>query len=443
MWLHFTTKSVTYRYYKAIERNIDTPSNISAGYKPKDQCQNTSARLACSVTNVPNVVDPEKAYLILGEGINQRTGNFQDTNFVALDRNIHSSEGTGDQVITYSDLSTGKNHSLLFNILAAQENDLTEEMRNSGIDLKASSTSMSTQCSFITQNCIFHNNVTDSQNDSIPFNCSAQFYGDLAQTDNNTVEAVRGLNTNFSNIIANPFSFFAAAALNTLSKNQSVGRDPIYTSNGNLLPFGSSRFVFAVNCTATIYNVTYSLINGSIATFDPIESAPQIAEIIQAPLRIGFGSNYLYQQAALSQISVDSFPNLLAQRFSEAGIAGSYGAFQPIANIVQRPRYDWTVTRVSKKPLILLVTICLLYTFLGLVIMGVGLHVRRRKEVRHFQAKILPPSSATQFGLKDALEEAVGAENQDVGTLLKMIGRLRDELNEEKSERAGLLENRE
>ena len=122
---------------------------------------------------------------------------------------------------------------------------------------------------------------------------------------------------------------------------------------------------------ATIYNVTYSLVNGSITAFDPVPTDNQTANIIQAPLQLGFGANYLYQQAALSYISTTSLPTIfLAQAFSEAGIAGSSGALNTVPNIAQRFRYDWTMTRVSKGPLILLVTTCLLYAVLGLVAMA-------------------------------------------------------------------------
>lgn len=351
---------------------------------------------------------PEYAYLTLGTGISQLTSNFNGLNFSSIEKSEDEGTGTPFQIVPHVD-DAGLTHSLLFFTDAAMEYDLTDigAGPNFGIDYVAKTVSMVTQCTFVTKECgIQSTNTSNTSDISIPYNCYEDFSGDLGQTPSTGHERAQGWNMSFQEPIDgtpknlpvrgqhNPFHFYMATAVNTI--DISFVHDPTsnfserFPDNASLVDGGRGFTAFALSCEATIYDVTFSLVNGSFHDFNTTKSSPAKASIIKAPLQVGFGQYHLFQAASLAVIATnDSVANTMAKAFSQTGMALASGVFDLDSAVKQRLRWTAYVTKVPKAPFFYLVVVCLLYSVFGMVMTVVALHLRRKPELRDHQAGLM------------------------------------------------------
>lgn len=375
--------------------------------------QNVStAPLPCSLNvtdGLTNLANPSFVYLTLGTGISQVSSDFNGLNFTHLEDEEQKNTATPYQVVTYLP-DTGVSHSLLFYPDAAVEYDFTAFSLGThyGIDYVANTTSMVTQCTFATQECGVHGATTDQSdgnNISIPFHCYDDFSGNLGQTPATGHERAQGWNMSFYQLVdgtpktipvqaqSNPFHFYVATAVNSidLADFNSDSYLPEGTpGNGSLVDAGQGFTAFALSCEATIYDVTFSIINGSFWDFNTSISSPQKASIVQAPLQVGFGQYHLYETALLAVLANnDSVAKSMGKAFSQTGMALASGVFDFDNNIQQRFRWTVSVTKVPKAPLFYLVVVCLVYSVFGMVMTVLALHLRRSPEVKDQQAKLM------------------------------------------------------
>ena len=373
----------------------------------------STAPLPCSLSEtngLTNVQNPNSVYLTLGTGISQISSGFNGIDFTDLDNEEERNTGTPYQIVTY-ETNTNVNHSLLFYPDAAQEVDLSAYYgygSHYGIDYVANTTSMVTQCTFATEECAIHADATNSSNGnniSIPFHCYADFSGDLGQTPATGHERAQGWNMSFYQLVngtptnipfqyqSNPFHFYVATAVNSIDfadfESDSVLPEGS-PGNNSFVDAGQGFTAFALNCEATVYDVTFSIINGSFYEFNTSISSPQKANIIQAPLQVGFGQYHLYQAASIAVLaSNDSVAQTMGKAFSQTGMALASGVFDLDANIQQRYRWTLSVTKVPKAPFFYLVVVCLTYSVFGMVMTILALHLRRSKDVRDQQARLM------------------------------------------------------
>ncbi|MCJ1474293.1 hypothetical protein MMC13_002951 [Lambiella insularis] len=421
-WLHIYTDRVQLRYFEPVKYPATDPLALNAstdfyaaGWTTIDQCseflsttlpKNRSAgMLPCSLNATTGLLNLEYApytYLTLEAGISQVSANFNAMNFTTQSRSENTGTGTNERVITYVDPDTDISHSMLFYPDAAMEYQYYEAM-NYGIDYVANTISMSTDCTFATEQCQLKSKLSTDQNMSIPYNCSAEFNGDLNQTPLNGLERAQGWNMSFYELAngvpesipyqaqSNPFFFFAAAAID------SVSYSPSDDAQIQFVDAGKGRIAFALNCSATIYDIRYSLINGSIAEFHPTPSNATIASIIQAPLQVGFGQFRLLQTAAAAAPASVPYLVSMQKAFSQVGMAAASGAFTFDKNIQQRYRYDVLVTMVPMAPFWFLVVTCLLYSAAGLVTLAAALLLRKDSEIRRHQADLVPYPTSYEY----------------------------------------------
>ena len=396
--------------------------SYQAGFTTIDRCNDQlTATLHPNVSTAPppcslnvtdgltNVANPSFVYLTLGTGISQVSSDFNGLNFTSLEDDEVKNTATPYQVVTYSP-GANVSHSLLFYPDAAAEYDWTAYGYGShfGIDYVANTTSMVTQCTFATQACNIHGdagNSSDGNNVSIPFNCYADFSGNLGQTPATGHERAQGWNMSFyqlengtpTNIPvqaqSNPFHFYIATAVNSIDLQDFDSESSLtegIPGNGSLVDAGQGFTAFALNCEATIYDVTFSIINGSFLDFNTSISSPQKASIVQAPLQVGFGQYHLYQSASMAVLANnDSVAESMGKAFSQTGMALASGVFDFDNNIQQRFRWNVSVTKVPKAPLFYLVVVCLVYSVFGMVMTVLALHLRRTPEVKKQQAKLM------------------------------------------------------
>ena len=376
------------------------PQNVSAAPPP------------CSLNETEgftNVANPSFVYLTLGTGISQVSSSFNSLNFTNLDEGELRGTATPYQVVTYSP-GANVSHSLLFYPDAAAEYDRSASGfgPNYGIDYVANTTSMVTQCTFATRECGIHNATTDlsdGNNISIPYHCYDDFLGNLGQTPITGHERAQGWNMSFYQFVngtptnvpvqaqSNPFHFYVATAVNSIDLHDFDSESDLpegTPGNGSLVDVGQGFTAFALSCEATIYDVTFSIIDGSFEDFNTSISSPQKASIIQAPLQVGFGQYHLYQAASLAVLAnYDSVAETMGKAFSQTGMALASGVFDFDHNIQQRFRWTVSVTKVPKAPFFYLVAVCLVYSVFGMVMTALALVLRRRPDVKDQQAKLM------------------------------------------------------
>ena len=420
-WLHAATESISIIHYEQStsytenknQNNSDPElySSYQAGFTTGDGCLDPRAPLPCSLIktgNFTNLAYPSSVYLTLGTGISQISSGFNGINSTNEEDQEDKNTATPYQVVTYS--KDGVSHSLLFTPDAAAENDNTSlGYTHIGIDYVAKSISMATQCTFVTKDCGIHQGTTNTSDVdiiSIPFHCYDDFSGDLGQTPSTGHERAQGWNMSFYQLVngtptniaiqaqSNPFNFYVATAVNSIDlagfDGDESGLPEGDPNNGSLIDAGNGFTAFALKCEATIYDVTFSIINGSFHDFNTTISSPQIANIVQAPLQVGFGQYHLYGAASTAVlVSNTSVASSMAQAFSQTGMALASGAFDFDNNVLQRFRWTLLVTMVPKAPFFYLVAVCLVYSAFGIVMTLLALHLRRSPEVRDQQARLM------------------------------------------------------
>lgn len=417
-WLHLTVSSPTLRYYEEITRTPNTSDNRSvSSYQLIDDCQNTmssalldpfapSSILPCSLSQTSGLLSlsyPEAVYTMLDLGIYQLASSSGGQFWPDLTNLIQQYPYVGNQTVTYIDPNTSLTHALLFWQPGAVQFSSGAHL-NRGIDFVASTTSMSTTCTPITQACgLFNATHSTSQNLSIPYNCSSLFFGDLNVPPIDGLDQFKGWDTSFYSISngfpknisvasqLNPFYYNVTAALTSTSFADIAGTGDPDVGDNTIVDAGNGRIAFALSCNSTVYDVQYALVNGSITYFSATPSDPRKASIIKAPLQVGFGRHELFSAANLAALDYyNSIPDDMAASFSLIGMALTSGVFQNATNIQQRERYDIVLTQVPKSTLWFLVALCLTYAAVGLGIAILALVLRQTERYASTQSALLP-----------------------------------------------------
>lgn len=315
--------------------------------------------------------------------------------FTSAFRSQQQFTSISDQVVNHVDPATNLTHSFLFYLDAAFQGS-DDDVSNYGYDYIAPTYSMQTTCSFADQPCkINPNNST--------YDCSSIFKGNLSTEPSDGVFRIPGWNTTFytidngaaqeiyTNSSLNPFYFNVTAQVDSLSSlltpNSTLG-PLIQTNQGNL--------AFALNCIGAVYNVNYSLVNGSIQGFAASLAPEDLASIVRAPLQVGYGRYNLYQ-SAISAVLAYLLPDpdfktpvneSMAKAFSQVAVALSSGAFGYTVNVAQRQREDVSITRVPKAPVWFLAIVCGWYALSALIVFVIALFLRRKEHVPGIQRRL-------------------------------------------------------
>jgi hypothetical protein len=375
---------------------------------------NTDVAPPCSIDNSTHpwtLWGASEPYRVLATGLLNQTGDYNKEDFNAL---VNAEDlGTFDdmQLVTHIDPVTHDQHVFFFNPMLSQEDHETRhhnkhaltghEYYNSGYDYIATTTSIWTQCFPITTDCGMHNSTSDDS--SIPYHCSNNFQGNLNDIPTNGVERLKGWNTSFFNnengspqniSIAsqlNPFHYNVTAVVDSINLGGLIEWNDTQVPEGIVFGLGSGRVGFAISCTSTVYDVTYSLVNGSIDVFNSTPADLSTAAIIKAPLQAGFGSYALYERAAMSVLVNNlTVMDSMELAFSQTFLALAAGVYESTPNIAQRWRGDLVLTQVGKGPFYFLVICLFLYAFVVLVFTVIALSLFRKSDVLELQARLLP-----------------------------------------------------
>ncbi|MCJ1332080.1 hypothetical protein MMC10_008772 [Thelotrema lepadinum] len=274
---------------------------------------------------------------------------------------------------------------------------------NDGFDYTAPTHAMQTNCTAADSPCNLR-----VVNDSTFYDCSSSFSGELSTPSTSGIFRIPNWNTSFYKMVngtpqeittyedQNPFLFNVTVQINnvsdsSMSSNESLPSPLIQTENGSV--------ALALSCQSTVYNVNYTLLDGSITSFETQIASPRLAAIVRAPLQVGFGRYNLYQETMLAVFKLVTpidpgdppltpFTTSVSRTFSQVAIALSRGAFDYTTNIVQRERWDMQVTQVPKAAVWFLAVLCAAYAFFVAILFGVVMWLRREMTIRTAQSQL-------------------------------------------------------
>ncbi|KAI4950592.1 hypothetical protein J4E91_004477 [Alternaria rosae] len=309
------------------------------------------------------------AYRVLAAGLLNQTGDYNKEDFNALWN--ASDSGTFDftQLVTHIDRVTRDQHVHYFDPMSAQEDSYSQKPRKTdivsgdydrlGLDYIANTTSIVTKCRPVTQECGLRSSTEDDS--SVPYHCSDSLNGDLNEIPANGLERLKGWNTTFyDGNSGDPRSVSIASQLNPFSYNVTVIVDSInigglehfndpQVPKGIVVGVSDGRVGFALSCTSTVYDVTYSLVDGNVYAFNTTRAEPRTAAIVKAPLQAGFGSYALYEKAAMSVLLTNlTVMDAMELAFSQTFLALAAGVYSPAPNLEERYRYDLELTKIAK-----------------------------------------------------------------------------------------------
>jgi hypothetical protein len=416
--LEGTIASTVHRVYDVnfVEAGFNGSFNINGTVCPPNETvpgiYDHKAPPPCSIdysTSPWTLTGASETYRMLATGLLNQTADYNKEDFNALVTASNLGTFSSSQLVTHIDHITHDQHVFFFNPMLSEEDSYWQNGHRStlvnqnfvrfGLDYIANTTSIVTRCVPITVDCGMRN--TSSNDSSIPYHCSDIFNGDLNEIPSNGLERLKGWNTSFFNVengspqnisIAsqlNPFRYNVTAVVDSINIGGLIEFEDPQVSQGTIIGIGNGRVGFAISCNSTVYDVTYSLVNGNIHVFNTTPANPRTAAIIKAPLQAGFGSYALFEKAALSVL----FNNLTVTEsmelaFSQTFLALAVGVYAHAPNIEQRWRWDTTLTQLGKGPFYFLVVCMFLYAFVVLVFTVIALSIFWRSDVRELQTRL-------------------------------------------------------
>lgn len=145
----------------------------------------------------------------------------------------------------------------------------------------------------------------------------------------------------------------------------------------DILQLADNSTVWFLNCSTTVANATFTMVNGSVIDFNPIELHDHdMATFFTAPFNL-FPYNQVLGSSmarlatvALTGGNMGTAANIWAEEFSKTALALATGSFVPANNVVQQSRVaEGILTRLPLVPFSLLIALKLLYV---LVVIGLA-----------------------------------------------------------------------
>lgn len=316
--------------------------------------------------------------------------------------------------------------------LTAAAADLTRDFRTNTLAL-------STQCQPMTQKC-FPGAQQNPHNFTVPnppiFTCTPGFSADVrwngALPVSNREEFLtpavgigfspdaqlsRMIGVNGSEIVyasyQNPL-YFGAWAIGYPSASPD---EPLsLLSDPEVLADQFKDYVWLLNCSTTIYDVTYSWVNGTVYNFTTTIAAPWKGALVSAPLTMGIHMAQLAlgltSTMAGFQTDADQLSMMWAQLFSSYNVAVMAGAMQETENHLEQLRNNTVaVTRVPLVPLYVLIGFKCLYAVAALVLAGAAVCFTNVAETQSIKERLSVKGLATAYFADGPSQQAVAVKN--------------------------------
>ena len=250
---------------------------------------------------------------------------------------------------------------------------VTETNPSPDVDFTASTFALSSHCELISQDC----NLTEVARVDIPYNCKKiNFAGNLGNGD--TL-----FNFKFFNGSDGRYNTTLPTAINPFYWALASMSPGVYGNFNDSNILGSDNGIGSVLwCNTTVYDVTYSQVNGSITKLVSSPSNSTLGGIFREPLELGFGywlptlKNGM-QLAALSSNASQQLLDIFVPVFSRTAASFGAPATSSRQNIVDQTRSSFIAARVPKAPFYMTVVLGLLYALLGIALTVAALCITR------------------------------------------------------------------
>lgn len=293
------------------------------------------------------------------------------------------------------------------------------------IDYSASTLAASSACEPYSRQC---NLRLAGDYISSVFNCSDNFNGANPGVSNSNISipdwpncgdwgciylfSDAGLNNTDSLNKSNPFYAGVQGHIrqHQLDWQQTLAHDPEILS-------AFWQYYFILRCEIRIHNLTYSWVNGSMASKTlALVNNSDVLEVSSWLLEEGIVADqlaYMLQLATVIGNTSQKIADYYAAQLEMVTLAASAGFFQPKLNMKEQVRRPVLVTRVPKAPLFFLWSLCILYVLLGLGL-AVSITATHPAAYRDVQARL------SIFGLvASRFESGAGKRVTEIGDLFE------------------------
>lgn len=250
-------------------------------------------------------------------------------------------------------------------------------------DYAATTFGISTHCKPISNEC----NLIAYIGSSTPFECTPAFFGDVTQAPGMFISTYLTDATMSSNDtingIQNPFYVGLAAIV-----NQQIGSS--LTASPEIITPVHGGVSFVLLCAATVYDIQYNSVNGTVTKFIATPSNDSTVNIWQGSMAFPLlGSPQLQQAASLAALSssAQELADKIAFAYSKLALAMGAEAVTPTPALAAQERSSSLVARVPAAPLFTLVVANLLFVAIGVIFTLVALGTSGG-EVRDVQARL-------------------------------------------------------
>lgn len=299
---------------------------------------------------------------------------------------------------------------------------LTDRQISADVDFLASTLAINTECKPITRSGCTLNAPNNFQFGE--YNCSRNFTGSFEYgVGGDYVPLVlyrsaynpdSGNSSDFSNPTSIKFAFSIYDYISEDSKFPLANDSEIlYKSN--------LGYAFILECNSTVYNVTYTWVNGSVAYLSTsLIDLEVVGNIVsnQETLNGTYQVQIAAVMAGYTSNTSQSLANEIAFAYSQNAVAYVAGQFAPLANEKEVRRTTIFVSRVPLAPLLSLIVANCLYVAVSLVVAIIALRVTEEGS-REIQKKlsiwglVLHAFPATKEDHDDAKASVIGVQGDD------------------------------
>ncbi|KAK7894806.1 hypothetical protein LTR67_005545 [Exophiala xenobiotica] len=283
---------------------------------------------------------------------------------------------------------------------------MTDRAIDSTRDFKTKTLSVQTSCVPMTSQCLPEGNNKENPgyiDTDYSFDCGSGFNGSLLSngatsgamfnttTHSGGVMAGISFSPNFNLSGKVPDSEFASFQNPLNFGAWSVGWQvpPKNDTDGNSAPWDWDdeifydyywNYVWMLNCTATIYETTYSTVNLTNVTFvESVKAPADVGGMLSFPFVSGLPATMLALAEASTAIAQtdnsDDLAGLWARKFSQYSLSLLAGSMNPAPNIIEQLRNNsYGATRIPMVPLFALIALKLLYCVAVLVLAAAVWH---------------------------------------------------------------------
>jgi hypothetical protein len=307
-------------------------------------------------------------------------------------------------------------------------------------DFQTSTLAVETQCNLITSRCLpkstdgsaqyigtydFHcpngfngSLLSNGASSAAKFNTTTQPGGDMAGitffSDAQMSDRIK--DSEFASL-QNPLYFGTwSVGWQVAPWNDGSGTNGFWDSDPEIFYDFSWNYIWMLNCSSTIYDVTYSFFNGSITKWDTSLAQQDSGGLLSLPFVSGMPLGTLSLELATTNVnSVQNSSQLTSvwsQQFSRYGMATLAGSLESVGNHLEQTRNNsHAATRVPMIPLFLLLGLKILYCLAVLLLAFAAWYCTNPRETQSVKERLTVKGLAAAYFADGSSHQKVAVKN--------------------------------